>query len=151
MSAAKFLLTFSPIWLLQGCCIPWQQPQPACPSSVRGWHTSNESTVRVLGEFILDEGQATESKSESLGIQVLKISPLITCLGQFSEPPRKEVRLRIYRPKGGQTICETTTSEGSGSLRCGSSQLPTMSVNGINTKERWVWFSLAETVSDVEK
>jgi hypothetical protein len=101
----------------------------------------------VLGEFVLEEGRSTES--DRLGIEVVKISPMVTCLGHLEEPPRKKVTLKIYRPSDKEVLCEATTGEDSGDLQCANGhQLPSFSINGINTKERWVFLSLGETAPD---
>jgi hypothetical protein len=120
--------------LQKGCCRSWEQPQPSRPKSVREWNSYKTGTVRIIGEFVLTEGQSTAS--ESLAVEVIKISPLITCLAPSSEPPRKEVTLKLYSPLDKQTLCETTVGEGGGMLRCPNrASLPSISVNGINTKE----------------
>jgi hypothetical protein len=101
----------------------------------------------VLGEFVLEEGHATES--DRYGIEVVKISPMVTCLGHLEEPPRKKVTLKNYRQSDKKVLCEATTGEDSGDLQCANGhQLPSFSINGINTKERWVYFSLGETAPD---
>ena len=147
MKVALVCLSVCGVLFLAGCCRPWEQPQPTRPVSVRGWNPNQTGTVRTIGEFVLEEGQSTQS--ETLGIQIVKISPLVSCLGPLAEPPRKEMTIRIYRPGDGRTLCETVESEGSGILHCGKDlKLPSKSVNGINTKERWVWISLTETAVD---
>jgi hypothetical protein len=101
----------------------------------------------VLGEFVLEEGRFTES--DRFGIEVIKIGPMVTCLRPLEEPSRKNVTLKIYRPSDKEVLCEATAEEGSGDLQCANGhQLPSFSINSINTKERWVFLSLGETVSD---
>ena len=142
----KWISVLSPVlWLsITGCCTPWAEPQPNHPDDVKGWQSYKRGTLKVLGEFVLTEGQSV--KSDSLGLEVIKLSPLKTCLGRFEEPPRKTVTLRIFRPTDNFTLCKATIGEGSGLLPCkGGEELPNVSVNGINTKERWVYLDLSET------
>jgi hypothetical protein len=132
---------------VSGCCTPWEQPQPTRPGVTKGWQPYKNGTLKVLGEFVLSEGQSTES--DSLGVEILKISPLVECLGRFEESPKKRVTLRLYRPADKTTLCEATIGEVSGLLPCKNGhELPSVSVNGINTRERWVSFGLAQTVDE---
>ena len=148
MRIALLLIPAMVCCLSSGCCKEWQQPQPKSPESTHGWESKRKGTVIMLGEFVLNEGQSTQS--ESIGVQVVKISPLITCLGPLEEPPRKRVTLRVYDPRSAnKVLCETTIGEDSGSLPCATgNSLPSVSINGINTKDRWVHLSLNSTAVD---
>jgi hypothetical protein len=138
------VLTLVLLLSIAGCCAPWDEPQPSRPAEVKGWQSYKQGALRVLGEFVLYEGQSVQS--DSLGIEILKISPLKTCLARFAEPPRKTVTLRIYRPTDKVTPCEATMGESSGLLPCErGEELASVSINGINTKERWVSLALTET------
>ncbi len=129
--------------LLGSCCQRWQQPQPIRPDTVRGWNALKIGTLRGIGEFVLKEGESTES--DTLGLQIVKISPLITCLGPLKEPPQKKVTIKLYNPSDKSIFCETTINEGSGLSPCPNRiELPFVSVNRINTRERWVLVSLDE-------
>jgi hypothetical protein len=130
-----------------GCCRPWQEPQPTRPSNAVGWKRSRDGTVQVLGQFVLNKGETTVG--DRLGITVTNISPLINCLTPMQEPPAKEVTLKFFNPSNQQILCETTVREGGGTLQCGKpTNLPTISVNGINTRDGWIWFDLRTTVGD---
>lgn len=146
----RILIVFANLLMLCsliGCCRPWQDKQPPRPENVQGWTPYRVGTVRVIGEFVLREGEHTES--DSLGVEIVNISPLITCLGPIQEPPRKSVTLKLYKPADKMVLCQATLGEDSGTLPCpNGSSLPSVSVNGINTKERWVTLSLNETAPD---
>ena len=133
--------------LTVGCCQPWEQPQQSHPGRGPGWERSRIHTVQILGTFVLREGESTESAK--LGAEVVDVSPLVTCLGSFQEPPMREVVLRFYDPSDRRVLCETSVREGGGDLQCGNgADLPGIYVNAINTKEGWVWFDLRTTVGD---
>ena len=133
MKGVLLLAQLLAVCSVSACCVPWEQPQPTKPVG-KGWQSYRTGTLKVLGEFVLSEGQSTES--DSLGVEVLKISPLVECLGRFEEPPRKRVTLRFYRPADKTTLCEATIGEVSGLLPCENGhELPSVSINGINTKE----------------
>src|SRR5438093_1040211 len=97
---------------LASCCRPWQDRQPMRPETVHGWKSYKIGTVRVVGEFVLREGEHTES--DSLGVEIVKISPFVTCLGPLQEPPKKSVTLRIYKPADKTILCQASAGEDSG-------------------------------------
>jgi hypothetical protein len=142
-----FAFSFVLMLAAGGCCQSWQQPQPTRPSRVDGWKRMKDGTVQILGQFLLHKGETTTGNK--LGVTVTDITPQITCLTPLQEPPMKEFTLRFFNPSNQQVLCETTVREGGGRLQCGKpTNLPTISVNGINTRDGWVWFDLRTTVGD---
>ena len=147
MKVLPHILSISLLLLTVGCCLPWEQPQQRHPGAVPGWERSRIHTVQILGTFVLKKGESTESAK--LGVEVVEISPLVTCLRMFQEPPMRAAVLRFYDPAGRRVLCETSVREGGGGLQCGNgAHLPGIYVNAINTKEGWVWFDLRTTVGD---
>jgi len=130
---------------LSGCCESYEQPQPARPKQVSGWKDSYFNGVHSVTELLLREGESIEG--DRIGVKVISISPLEKCVKTFSEPKTPGAVLRIYRVADQQVLFEGTVMGGAMSLQ-GSPlsgpefDLSVLFVDGIDTKERWVWFDL---------
>ncbi len=139
------LLLIVQLILLGGCCEPYEAPQPDRPKQVSGWKDSYFGGVHSVAELLLREGESSEG--DRIGIKVVSISQLQKCVKTFSEPKTPEAVLRIYRVGDQQVLFEGTVMGGAASLR-GSPlsgpefDLSVLFVDGINTKERWVWLDL---------
>jgi hypothetical protein len=132
---------------LSGCCEPYEQPQPARPKQVSGWKDSPFSGVHSVAELILKEEESSENGR--IGVKVVSISQPEKCVKTFSEPKTPEAVVRIYRVVDQQVLFEGTVSGGAKSLAGSPLSNPefgisVLFIDGINTKERWVWFDLRE-------
>ncbi len=130
---------------LGGCCERYEQPRPSRPKQVSGWTDSDFGGVHSVAELLLKEGESSEN--DKIGIEVVSISQLETCVKTFSEPKTPEAVVRIYRVADRQVLFESSIRAGAEKLERSVLSGPEFGVSvlfidGINTKERWVWLDL---------
>ena len=133
--------------LLAACsaCVSYKQAQPTRPTQVRGWIQQSGKGVDSLAELLLNEGESSENGA--IGVKVLRISPEIKRVGVFDHPPQPEAVLRFYRVSdqepvkdvtvwtGGRVVNESVLSDPDFGIQA-------IYVNGISTRDRWIWLDL---------
>jgi hypothetical protein len=128
-----------------GCCKLHQPPQPERPKAIRGWKNVQVYNFQSVGELLLKESESSDNGE--LGVTIIKITPENPCAEPGSYASMAKVTIRFYRPVDGETLCEPTFTSGGFVMGqppyCDSKVgLETISIEGINTKEKWVWFDL---------
>lgn len=130
-----------------GCCSPQERTQPARPAKVAGWKDVSVNGAHSIGEFVLGQGESTDNGE--LGVKVVDIIPPKACSEGYAAMPK--VMLSFYRPSDGKVLCdEAIFTEGGTSMGNGPPYphckpdvgLSAISVNAINTQDKWVWFDL---------
>jgi hypothetical protein len=141
-------LGLTPIFLVIsiGFCSTQEREQPSPPKRVQEWKDTYSGGVHSIGELLLHKGESSDNGK--IGVKVLDImTPQPGSEGYASMP---KVVLQFYRPTDKQILCEATFTEGGTSMGNGPPYphcepdvgLSAISVNGINTKDGWVWFDL---------
>ena len=139
--AALTLLCF----LTSGCCqlFSKEDPQPVRPNVTSSWRERTDFGVTSIGFFVMNKGEAIDNGQ--LGVKVIDILPK-ECRCMSCEPTYPTARIAFYRPSDNKLLCEGEFG-GSAILevmaRCDPSiGARSISVNAINTKEKWVSFDL---------
>lgn len=143
------LLRFAALSLLcsltSGCCQLFFQEdkQPLRPNVNSSWRERTDFGVTSIGFFVMNKGEAIDNGQ--LGVKVIDIIPK-ECRCVSCEPTYPKARIAFYRPSDNKILCEGEF-QGSASLEVMAGCDPTMgarsiSVNAINTKEKWVSFDL---------
>lgn len=126
-----------------GCTTYRQENLPARPEQVRAWKEKVFDGVHSMAELVLDAGKSSESSE--LGVEVVSISPYETSGGIFDHPTGPTAVLRFYRVSDRRVVLERSMSTGGANLvesPLSEFGINGIYINGINTKERWVWFDL---------
>lgn len=128
-----------------GCCHS-SSTQPSRPTDIGWWKGNSVEVGKAICYLILNEGESSQNKE--LGVKVLQVISPDQCAepNTFSGKPR--VELSIHKIIDDQEICRITVLAGGyTSLQsdsfCGKNDLFSgITVNKINTKDKWVEFSL---------
>ena len=137
-------LSFS---FLTACCRE-EVIQPNRPTDVRGWKESTSGTVNYICSLVLNEGESSDNGK--IGVKVITIIPPDLCAERDSFLGTARAKLKFFSPSDGQVVCEVTVLDRANadlesSSYCGPNQmLKVISVNAINTKEKWIAFSLTD-------
>ena len=137
-------LSFS---FLSGCCRE-EVPQPSRPNDVRGWKEYRSGTVNFICSLVLKEGELSDNGK--IGVQVLSIIPPDLCAESNSFLGNARAKLKVFSPADGQVVCEVTVLDRANtdlesSSYCGPNGiLKVISVSAINTREKWIAFSLTD-------
>jgi len=121
--------------------------EPSFPQSVRGWHESVDKGVRSIAELVLNEGQTSSNGRVNVHVDQIIPPDLRAEHNSYFGSPR--VVLSFYRASDMTLLCRVTYMTSGGGLDeagCDKKALgfTAMTVHAINTKEKWVWFSLVE-------
>ena len=140
--AALSLLCF----LTSGCCqlFSKEDKQPNRPSVTSSWSERTDFGVRSIGFFVMNKGESIDNGQ--LGVKVIDVLPK-ECKCMSCEPTYPRVRIAFYRPSDNKVLCEDDFFQGSSSFDIRPKCDPTMgisviSINAINTKEKWASFDL---------
>jgi hypothetical protein len=117
------------------------------PERVRGWHERVDKGIRSVAELVLREGET--SGNDRIEVKVNQIIPPDTAAERNSFFGSPRVKLSFYRPTDKALLCQVTLLTGGARLDqpgCDTKAmgLEAITINGINAKEKWVWFYLIE-------
>jgi hypothetical protein len=128
-----------------GCCRS-PSPQPNRPTEVSGWRQDQIAPGKAICYVVLNEGES--SQNNELGMKVIEIVPPNLCAEPNSFSGNPQVVLSLYKVTDGQELCRVTLlSRGYTNLQtdsyCGKNDFFSgITVNAINTKDKWAEFSL---------
>jgi hypothetical protein len=128
------------------CCSPQEREQPHPPEKVAGWKDSYSGGVHSVGELFLRKGDSSDNGK--IGVKVIDV--VVPQPGSEGYASMPKVVLQFYKPSDKQVLCEATFTEGGTFMGAGPPYphckpevgLAAISVNAINTKDKWVWFDL---------
>lgn len=137
--AASLLLCF----LTSGCCqlFSKEDKQPVRPSVTSTWTERTDFGVTSIGFFVMNKGEAIDNGQ--LGVRVVDVLPK-QCECMSCEPTSARARIQFYRPSDNKVLCEGTFFAASTSLdKCDPAiGIRYIAINGINSREKWVYFDL---------
>ena len=134
-------------WSFSACCRR-ETSQPQRPAAPRGWQQSRSGSVNFICSLLLDEGESSDNGT--IGVTVVSIVSPDLCAERDSFLGSARARLKFFNPASGETLCEVTVMDRSNadleaSSYCGTNKLlKVISVAAINTKEKWIAFSLTD-------
>jgi hypothetical protein len=130
------------------CSMKQAEPiQPTMPQSIRGWHEQVDKGVRSVAELVLKEGEKSDNGRVEVRADQIIPADLRAERNSYFGSPR--VVLSFYKSTDKTLLCRVTFMTAGGGLDqagCDTKSMgfEAMTVHAINTKEKWVWFSLFE-------
>jgi hypothetical protein len=131
------------------CCTKKEnRVEPERPKEVAGWKAQKYQGVYAVGEFVLNQGEATDNGK--VRVEVIKISPSEPCAGFYDLRSSRRATLRFSKIPSNEILCEDTFVEGSNislsSTQCKSSLdefgFDVVSTGGISLQDNWVLVEL---------
>jgi hypothetical protein len=147
MRASSIILLLG-LLLTQRCSMKQEEPiQPKMPQSVRGWHDRIDKGVRSVAELALKEGETSGNGRVEVRVEQIIPADLRAEPNSYSGSPR--VVLTFHKSTDKALLCRVNFSVAGGGLDqpgCDTKSMgfEAITVHAINTKEKWVWFSLFE-------
>jgi hypothetical protein len=143
------LLALVVLSLLTGsCCSNEHRAEPTYPKSVSGWKERNERGLRILGDFVLKKGEATDNgKVQVKMISLISPDPCAET-GSFQHQARARIQFvrlsdnkvlydDIFAERG--TMALLTVKD---NVSLGEFGISVIYIYDINFKEGWVYFEL---------
>lgn len=95
-----------------------------------------------MGRFALHKGESTDNGK--IGVKIVDVF-MPPCQSPFAEPPKPIVSIQLYDAADRHVICEdgfSTTGTTLLDFACSKGSRYFVDVEGINTRDKWVAFSL---------